>query len=268
MKRFALGSIGVIGLLFADQANAADLPVGPAVVPAVPYVAPDLYVPWSGLYIGVHGGVRSNQWSFTEFDKATTPPTVLETDAFRSTGVILGPQMGANLALHQLFLIGVEGDVSAQFLNTTFTATQTPPAANGLPSRGPVQVSHHFTMPWFATGRVRAGAIFANTLIYATGGAALADATVQRTSTIVTNVPLTETAISANAWGWTAGGGVEWAFTNSLSAKCEYLHVWLGQGPGGGTTFNFPVSQTSLHSRLNIDTLRLGLNWKFLGSDW
>jgi opacity protein-like surface antigen len=59
---------------------------------------------------------------------------------------------------------------------------------------------------------------------------------------------------------------VEWAFTNELSAKLEYLHLWIG--PNRDTTFNFALAQTSLRSRLDVDTLRIGLNWKFLGSDF
>ena len=31
--------------------------------------------------------------------------------------------------------------------------------------------------------------------------------------------------------GWTLGGGVEWAFWNSWSAKVEYLYADFGRGP-------------------------------------
>lgn len=57
------------------------------------------------------------------------------------------------------------------------------------------------------TARVRAGLTFDRFLVYATGGAAFQD---------------------FNDVGWVAGGGVEYAFTDALSAGVEYLHYDFG----------------------------------------
>ena len=90
---------------------------------------------------------------------------------------------------------------------------------------------------WFGTVRARAGVAFGQALIYATGGFAYGD----------------------NANGWTAGGGLEYAFTNSLSAKIEGLYVNLDRdrdilsptATGGGNNSEFGVVRAGLNFRFN-----------------
>lgn len=76
-------------------------------------------------------------------------------------------------------------------------------------------------------------------------------------------------------FGWTAGGGVEWAplaFPN-LSVKVEYLYTDLGGstlstlGVGNLTAFGFPVASfvnsatSTTYNRWH--TVRAGLNYRF-----
>jgi outer membrane immunogenic protein len=61
--------------------------------------------------------------------------------------------------------------------------------------------------------------------------------------------------------GWTAGAGVEFAFTHNLTWKTEYLYVDLGRdnvfsGAIVGVPFNI-AEDTRFH------VVRAGLNWKF-----
>jgi opacity protein-like surface antigen len=42
---------------------------------------------------------------------------------------------------------------------------------------------------------------------------------------------------STTRWGWTVGGGIEWAFTNNWSLDGEYRHTDFGSR---GTTVNIP----------------------------
>jgi outer membrane immunogenic protein len=69
--------------------------------------------------------------------------------------------------------------------------------------------------------------------------------------------------------GWTAGGGVEWMFTQNWSVKVEYLHYDLGTASfswvAQDTTTNganvgaiYQNETTSVHNQGNI--LRVGLN--------
>jgi len=81
---------------------------------------------------------------------------------------------------------------------------------------------------WFGTARARAGVAFDRALVYATGGFAFAD----------------------DANGWTVGGGVEYAFTNNLSAKVEGLYVNLDTDtPVGSYDAEFGVVRAGLNFR-------------------
>jgi outer membrane immunogenic protein len=69
------------------------------------------------------------------------------------------------------------------------------------------------------TGRVRAGAALDNLLLYVTGGVAAA-----RINT--TWKDFDEVAqINEWRWGWVAGFGTEWAFTDRISLRSEVLYV-------------------------------------------
>ncbi len=77
--------------------------------------------------------------------------------------------------------------------------------------------------------RARAGVAFDRALIYATGGFAFAD----------------------DANGWTVGGGLEYAFTNNLSAKIEGLYVNLDQ------------DHDFVDDEAEFGVVRAGLNFRF-----
>lgn len=80
---------------------------------------------------------------------------------------------------------------------------------------------------WFGTVRGRAGVAFDRALVYGTGGFAFAD----------------------GGNGWTAGGGVEYAFTNNLSAKVEGLYVNVDRGGVLNTKDEFGVVRAGLNFR-------------------
>jgi outer membrane immunogenic protein len=64
--------------------------------------------------------------------------------------------------------------------------------------------------------------------------------------------------------GWTAGGGFEYAITNNLTVKTEYLYVDLGTN----TLLNrnlFSVVAVNIHQKTTANIVRAGLNYKF---DW
>ena len=85
---------------------------------------------------------------------------------------------------------------------------------------------------YFGTVRARVGVAFDRALIYATGGFAFAD----------------------DATGWTVGGGLEYAFTNNLSAKIEGLYVNLDQDDNG----IFAIDNDA-----EFGVVRAGLNFRF-----
>ncbi len=63
--------------------------------------------------------------------------------------------------------------------------------------------------------------------------------------------------VSDTNFGWTAGGGFEYAFAANWSAKVEYLHVDLGW------TDQAPAIEGLLRSDAKFDVVRAGLNYRF-----
>ena len=84
---------------------------------------------------------------------------------------------------------------------------------------------------------------------------------------MVTNVTTGTSITSSNAntsSGWLVGGGAEWAFTYSLSAKIEYDYLGLS-----GRTFTVPVGSpflvgdTFTTGRHDVQMAKVGLNYRF-----
>jgi outer membrane immunogenic protein len=71
--------------------------------------------------------------------------------------------------------------------------------------------------------------------------------------------------------GWTAGGGAEFAVTPNISVKGEYLFVRLNGdafalvAPATFPGFPIPASITASYNRVDLHTVRIGINYKF---DW
>jgi len=67
---------------------------------------------------------------------------------------------------------------------------------------------------------------------------------------------------NTDRWGYAAGVGIEYGFTPNWSAKFEYMHY-------GFDTANAPMGTLSATNvsalRLNIDTLKVGINYRFGG---
>lgn len=69
--------------------------------------------------------------------------------------------------------------------------------------------------------------------------------------------------------GWTAGGGVEYAFAPGWSFKAEALYVDLGEvehrfkGIAYPGTKNLPHTTDSYNADLGLTVVRAGVNFKF-----
>lgn len=126
------------------------------------------------------------------------------------------------------------------------------------------------------TGRV--GYAWDRLLFYGKGGAAYAhDNFVTTNSFGINNAFLgcnngvvgtlvgCNTAGSADMWGWTAGGGLEWAFTPNWSAMIEYDHYGFGTKTVvmSVTNNSFAVTPANLNVSQNIDAVKVGINYRF-----
>ena len=157
------------------------------------------------------------------------------TGNFSTSGYLIGGTLGGNYQWGQ-FVLGIEGDGDW----TNLTGTSTTNCGVGCTTQS----------DWLATVRGRAGYAFDRVLVYGTGGGAFA------------NVQAAYAALpfsSSTQTGWTAGGGVEFAFTPNLTAKVEYLYVDLGSQacPPGSCA----ASATSVTLTENV--VRAGINYKF-----
>ncbi len=234
MKRILLAV--ALALAAGGQALAADLPQpGPP-----PPRAPATYVPvpvpvftWSGIYVGVNGGYGFGDGVFSPGG------TVSNVDGFLAGGTV-----GGNYQWGQ-FVVGVEGDWDWSNLNGTTFST-----GGGCNLAGCETQSD-----WLATVRGRAGYAWDRILFYGTGGVAFGNL-----QAAAGGLPFS----SSTQVGWTAGAGIEYAFTPNLTAKVEYLYVDLGnQSCGASYCYNVAGIGPATSVSLTETVVRAGINYKF-----
>lgn len=90
---------------------------------------------------------------------------------------------------------------------------------------------------WGGSIRGRLGYAADRALFYLTGGAAFVSNE--------TSIPLTGISIGGDGvqWGWTAGGGVDYAFTNNWFTGIEYRH---SQYPTKNLVYPIPILNLGL----------------------
>ena len=221
MKRFTLAACaGLLAAVMALPSYAADMP-RPA------YKAPSSAEPWNwtGFYVGINGGYGWGKSSWTDPVAATT------TGDFNFTGAQVGGTIGYNLQMSQIVL-GAEADIDASWIRGT-DATVCCETKN----------------TWMGTARVRLGYAFDRWLPFISGGAAFGD---------VRMTPLGFASATDTRFGWTAGGGLEYAFMGAWSAKVEYLYADLGRSSCGAGTCGVANDGTF---KANIG--RGGINYHF-----
>ncbi|GAA0001543.1 hypothetical protein BRDID11002_15440 [Bradyrhizobium diazoefficiens] len=230
MRTAAAIASGVMVLPAASRA--ADLPLK---APALKTV-----YDWTGLYIGAHVGVTRGTSSATLIDPtlATDGPCVYRRDRRRAGGLQLAPQFGAparRRGRHPRF---------RTICRPTTSCRRRRPCCRARRSAG----------DYVASLRARLGYTTGNWLFYATGGAAFTGERFLSTPT-----GGTEEKVLHTRFGWTAGGGVEYAFAPHWSARLEYLYSKFDNA-----NVTFP-SGAQYSSSMDFQSLRIGLNRKI---DW
>jgi outer membrane immunogenic protein len=220
----ALLSVSATGAaLAADLPPAAPPPRAPAV-----YAPPPPVYNWTGFYLGINGG-----WGFGKSDwNVNVAGFVQDTGSFNVNGGVFGGTIGYNWWAEG-WVLGLEGDFDGSWMNGTSNICGTP----GCETKN----------DWLATIRPRVGFAADRVLFYLTGGVAFGDVVVNTISNWQ----------SADKTGWTAGGGVEGAFTDHWTARVEYLYVDLQN-----STFT-PVVNTNVGVKFNANLIRAGLDYKF-----
>jgi outer membrane immunogenic protein len=272
MKKLLLASTA---LVIGGPVFAADMPVK-----APPVAAPAAYS-WSACYVGGHIGAG---WSHAEFSDPgfTVPgfgtlqnfaPAGSTIDVNGHAGALGGVQAGCDYQFASNWVIGLAGDFSWANIrgqdSDPFFAGKNP---------GPVTLNSKTDELATITGRL--GYAWDHTMVYAKGGGAWAHdrdniqnqfgwGAFSCTGTGAFGFGPCNPSGTDTRLGWTAGVGVEWAFSNHWSALLEYDHYGFGTksvalfdpnaGPGG-TTGLANVSES-------IDAVKVGVNYRF-GMTW
>ena len=234
MNRCSRSVFAGVGLsLFAldGPAGASDMPVKAPHIQAV--------FDWTGLYIGAHAGYSRGSSSAVLSD----PATLAASNTF--SGTIGGVQAGYNVLLSSGLLFGVEADI-------TFPNYLTSNSVVSLLATAQSDVTEQWD--YVATARGRVGYAAGPWLAYATGGLAFAGERFLNSPANGTDEKILNTRL-----GWSAGGGLEYAFAPHWSARLEYLYSRFERAD-----IRFP-SGTQYTTTLDFQSLRLGLNRKI---DW
>lgn len=229
MKKYLLSSVAALGLVAAGAAAAADLPSRKGPVAAPVYYPPAFT--WTGFYVGANVGYAWGQIDSTGLG-------VLSNGFDDPDGFTGGGQIGYNYQMGQ-FVLGVEADFQGADLKASLFDV-------------PTGISASNEINWYGTVRARVGYAFDRFLPYVTGGFAYGNVKNKISNGIVSF------SDDNTQYGWTLGGGIEYAFTNNLTAKVEYLYIDLDKEnislPGGTLTSNVETK---------FSVIRAGLNYKF-----
>ena len=91
----------------------------------------------------------------------------------------------------------------------------------------PGELTHRWDMNWFGTARFRAGVTPVDRLlIFGTVGLAVASVDVKTDATV--DIETLTTSKEDTYYGWTAGGGGEFAITPRIRLKADWLYYDLG----------------------------------------
>jgi outer membrane immunogenic protein len=252
-----LATVAAIGV--TSIASAADMPIKAPV--GVPYN-------WTGFYVGGNvGGV----WSTSKI--STTATTWLGSGMFTApyinyyesnaspslngSGVTAGGQVGYNWQSNA-WVYGVEADFNYTGVNNSRDLVFIPP-----PLGGTLGFADSVRSRWLGTVRARIGWSMDRTLLYVTGGLAVANVDYSSSYALLGTGTLASGSISKTKAGWTVGGGVEYALNKNWSAKVEYLYVDLGNT---NLTLIEPAHPTVISDhnlKLTENIGRIGINYKF-----
>jgi opacity protein-like surface antigen len=228
-------------------AAAGDMPIKAPMLAAGP-------MDWTGFFVGGHmgGGYSDDNWS-DPFGSTAIAGGFTDVAGFgdttHATGPLGGGQIGTDWQIGRV-VMGIQADASAADLrgeNTCFS---------GL---GGINCQHTVNALGTITGRV--GYAWDRSLVYVKGGGAW---TVTGYDLLAnTNVlKLGTGSADLDSWGWTVGGGIEYALTNHWTALVEYDHIGVPT-----TVVAFPTVATidtaTISVKQTVDLFKLGVNYRF-----
>lgn len=285
-RRREIWLASVFALALTGTAGAADLAV------KAPIVAPVPVFSWTGVYLGIGGGVGWGNKEYTWDQDATLVAIAAQMGGFNApfpllggtqgshpiSGGFFGGQLGANWQAGWA-VFGIQADAHWADIEGHGSCFDT-----GIFQTIGLSFSCNDKVSSFGTVTGRVGAAIDRALIYAKGGWAWESGqhTLNATlpaSIINDNGPqalvsgITGTSsLNESRTGWTFGAGVEYAFAPNWSAFVEYDYFDFGtkgvnntlvvtQTPGNNPpSFTFPIQANSTEK---FNVIKVGLNYKF-----
>jgi outer membrane immunogenic protein len=242
MKKFLLGTIGLVALGLAAPASAADLAARPYTKAPPPMIA--AMYDWSGFYIGLNGGWGSSRKCW---DAVPASIFIGPEGCHDATGGVAGGQIGYRWQASS-WVFGLEAQGDWAHLRGSNISALSPAFTN----RSRIDAFGLFT------GQV--GYAWNNVLLYVKGGAAVTADRFDVTTTVGNVVAATSNG--DNRWGGTVGAGLEYSFAPNWSAAVEYDHLFMGTQT---RTFTTPAAGFFGTDRIRQDvdlvTVRVNYRW-------
>jgi outer membrane immunogenic protein len=239
-------AVAVSAMLGIGSVSAADL-----AVKAMPYAVPAPTFSWTGCYVGVHAGAGALH------DQGYQP--LQQVFDRHGVGGLAGGQIGCNYQTGMLVL-GVEGEGywSGMTVNVDSfgfgNQSKTVVASASIKNRWDYDVAGRF------------GVAFDRALIYGKAGWTFGRFDWNSANLLCGNFCSTDKG-SATLDGLLIGLGLEYAFTNSWTAKFEYDYLGFGAKNVGFTTTCpncLPVTTTRMQSvSADKHIFKVGINYLF-----
>ena len=191
------------------------------------------------------GRLNSNSTAINNATSAPFPAGGLNTSQWGG-----GVQLGFDYMLPSRLLLGVTADMSSGGTRTSTVSDPTGISANET------------TVFDSETVRGKLGYAADNILFYATGGLAWSNdqfVRTQLTGTLNAATAGTDEAVNKGLPGWTAGGGIAYAFAQNWSVFAEFRHTGFAT-----SSASLPFSQLTTTSTINANALQLGVNYRFI----
>lgn len=244
MKKFLLGTVGLVALGIAAPASAADLAARPYTKAPPPVIAP-IY-DWTGFYIGANGGwgESRNCWGIVPVAGAVIPDGCIS-----RSGGLLGGQVGYRWQANQ-FVFGLEAQGDWANLRGSHISVFDPAFTTGVNVNGLGLFTGQIGYAWNAA------------LLYLKGGAAVTSNSAFINTTLG---GLGIASASSTRWGGAVGVGFEYGFAPNWTAGVEYDHLFMGDSNNTFSVVNPLLAGAANRISQDVDMVTLRFNYKFSG---
>jgi opacity protein-like surface antigen len=250
MKATVLG--GAAASLLTISAFAADLGIPSA--PPQPVIPP---FTWTSCYAGVHAGGGWGKKELTDSVGIFSGITGYSSASVDVSGYMLGGQIGCDYQFAPTWVVGIEGAASGGNISKTTNFA--------VPIIPPDTASFRSTTDFLASVTGRIGIAWDRWMFYGKGGVALAGDRYHADD--VQGLYFFDA--TENRIGWTAGAGIEWAFTPEWSVKLEYDYYGFGTKSVLFEDTTIAMINAPVNINQNIQVVLLGVNFHARsGPDW